>query len=103
MFARRKTSMNNAARVIAVIITAIHLIVLLFASNYTLHCLLHKDALKTDHSCAATLLSKGQILNTDNPETPEPDLPIVENTDASISVFSVFLYNLPDVRAPPVV
>jgi len=84
------------------LLLGLFLSVLAMASSATLHKVVHPNATQADHSCAATLLSSGQVDSAPSLAVVAsvPLVPLVANR-LEISFPSVASFNLPLSRGPP--
>ena len=85
-----------------VALLGLFLSIVAIASSATLHKVVHPNAGKTDHSCAATMLASGQVDSAPSVAALAtiPLVPIVV-TLFEFSSPSVASFNLPLSRGPP--
>jgi hypothetical protein len=94
---------SNFRRVCALVCLALFFALELFASSGPLHKLIHRDADSSQHQCAITLLTQGQL------NSPEVSLPLMVFIAALIfflpplqtAIFLSFDYRFSSSRAPP--
>ena len=86
----------------SVVLLGLFLSVLAMATSATLHKVVHPNATRSDHSCAATLLASGYVeaaaSMTAAPAVPL--VPVVANL-FEVSSPSIASFNLPLSRGPP--
>lgn len=85
-----------------VVLLGLFLSVLAMATSATLHRVVHPNATRTDHSCAATMLASGQVEAAVS-VVASPAIPLVPVVAVLIefSSPSVASFNLPLSRGPP--
>ena len=89
--------------VIASLLTGLVLLLNAMAASPSLHELIHADAGKADHECAATLFAHGQVDAASVAVPMVASLALIQTVPSvEISVFHPAIEQLPAGRAPPV-